>query len=371
MKKILFVIGTRPEAIKLSPLLKVFRAEPRIFDVLVCHTGQHQEMVKEVLDFFDLNADFSLKPNLEENTSLSQVFACLMNQLGPVVDDVRPDLIVVQGDTSSALAGALCGYYSQVKIAHVEAGLRTYAPYCPFPEEMNRILISRLADYHFAPTENALQNLLKESIRPDHILVSGNTSVDAVRLGLEYLRSGIGLGDVQLQLSSQLTEGRKLILVTVHRSENRGEKLEGICQAIQEIVDKCGVQVIFPVHPNPKVRLIVEASLSNYPGVILVPALPYPVFLWTLHQSDLVLTDSGGIQEEAPSLGKRVILVREETERPEAVNSRHVQVVGTQPDAIINAVSDSLAQEVEALQGFNPFGDGYASERIFAFIKGL
>lgn len=368
MKKILFIIGTRPEAIKLSPLLKVFRAAPRRFNVIACQTGQHRELVQEVLDFFELSSDISLDMAVGGNAGLSQLLGRLLEQLGPVVNQIQPDCIIVQGDTSSAFAGALCGFFAQIPVAHVEAGLRTHNPAYPFPEEMNRTLISHLADFHFAPTEGARQNLLKEGVQPNRILLTGNTGIDALRMGMEKLKEGREIEAVQ-KLKPLMTAGRRLLLVTLHRRENQGEKMAGICRAIRAIVDKWEVQVLFPVHPNPVVGVIVYAELSDYPGVILVPPLPYPAFLWAMQQSCLILTDSGGIQEEAPGIGKEVLLVREQTERPEAVDSRFVQVVGTQPNVIVEAVGGRLAQQFSKITGPNPFGDGYASERILAFLE--
>lgn len=368
MKKILFIIGTRPEAIKLSPLLKVFQQEQEYFNVLVCHTGQHRELVEEVLDFFDLIPNISLNPKFKATDGLAAAFAILLNLLSRVIDQTKPDLVVVQGDTSSAMAGALGAYYSQVKVAHVEAGLRTYDHYYPFPEEMNRGVIARLANFHFAPTEKARLNLLKENIHPCRIEVTGNTGIDALRLGLENLRKGIG-NEVIKPIKSCLDASSRLILITLHRRESHGKTLTGMCRAIKKIAEKQSIQVLFPVHPNPMVRTVVEAELSGYSGVILVPPLSYPAFLWAMQHSSLILTDSGGIQEEAPSIGKRVILLRNQTERPEAVKSGHVQVVGTQPDAIIEAVDKSLSEETELNHLDNPFGDGFASERILAFLK--
>lgn len=368
MKKILFIIGTRPEAIKLSPLIKAFRAEPHYFQAQVCLTGQHQELAKEALDFFGLFPDISLQLKRKENAGLSLLFARLIEQLHPVVDQARPGLVIVQGDTSSALAGALCGYYAQIKVAHVEAGLRTFEPYNPFPEEMNRKMITCLADFHFAPTEDARQNLLKENIPSARIMVTGNTGVDALRLGLDYLGKGAE-PEIVRKLRPQLIAGRRLILATLHRRENQGEITAGVCRAIRTIVKDQKVQVLFSIHPNPKVRETVEAELSNHPGIILAPPLSYPAFLWAMQQSTLILTDSGGIQEEAPGIGKQVILVREQTERPEAVKSRHVRVAGIHPGNILEALEDMLAQKPEISWSPNPFGDGHASERILAYLK--
>lgn len=368
MKKILFIIGTRPEAIKLSPLLKAFRAEPGLFNILACHTGQHGGLALEALEFFEQKADISLQPGQGGTRSLSGLFAGIVEQLGKVVEALRPDCVVVQGDTTSAFAGALCGFFAQIPVAHVEAGLRTNEFYYPFPEEMNRRIIGSLASFHFAPTESARQNLLREGIPYSRILVTGNTGIDALKIGLRYLEMGKGKEEWE-KLQSFLAPGRKLILVTLHRRENQGEKMAGICRAIKVIAEMGGIQILFPVHPNPAVHDVVNGELAGIKDVLLSPPLSYPSFLYAMKQCHLILTDSGGIQEEAPSIGKRVILLREQTERPEAVASRCVQVVGVEPEAIINAVVMLLSQEGTGIIETNPFGDGHASERILAFLK--
>ena len=356
MKKLLFCIGTRPEAIKLAPL--ILAAKERNHEVLVVSTGQHRSMLDPILNFFNL-ALFDDLNVMKPGQSLAELTATVLKCFHPVLTAVKPDLVFVQGDTTTAAACALAAFYEKTSVVHVEAGLRTGNPYSPFPEEMNRKLIGAIAEYHFPPTEEAKQNLLAEGITKN-VWVTGNTGVDALRI------------TSQLNLS-QKPSGKKLILVTCHRRENHGLPLEHICQAILQIVNRFPeVEVVFPVHLNPNVQSTVKQYLENHPRIKLTPPLDYPEFTRYLQQSTLLLTDSGGVQEEAPYFKKPIFVLRESTERPEGVRAGVAELVGSDTKKIVEQVSRALTDSsyYESFQkGVNPYGDGFASDKILTALS--
>ncbi len=362
-KKVLFVLGTRPEGIKLAPLYLKMR-ESDAFDVKVCSTGQHREMLDQALDFFDVEPDYKLNV-MRENQTLSGVTQAILGGLDGVLDDFQPDLVIVQGDTTTVLAGALGAFYRGIKIAHVEAGLRTWDIHTPFPEEANRVLVSRITDFHFAPTEEAKQNLLRDNVNPDNIYVSGNTVTDAILLARDIVENN---GE---SISNKFTEvnfSKKVILLTSHRRENLGEGLNDICRSVAKIAEREDVEFVFPVHLNPKVRETVYAHLAHLENVHLMEPLEYPELVWILGKSHIVMTDSGGIQEEAPSLGKPVLVMRESTERPEGVEAGTAKLVGVNYDVITDTATrlldntDGLFDQMA--HAVNPYGDGDCSKRI-------
>ncbi len=359
--KVLFVFGTRPEAIKLAPVILSMRARPDSFDVHVCVTGQHREMLDEVLSLFEISPNYDLNV-MRRDQSLSQLTARLFERLDSVVAETKPDWIIVQGDTTSTMVGSLMGFYHRIPIAHVEAGLRTEDRSSPFPEEINRRITDLVADLYFAPTPGAARNLLDEEVDPGRIHVTGNTAIDALfhAIKMEKPQSSHVLDGVP-------SDGR-MILVTVHRRENHGKPLKGICRALYEIAEtRNDIQVVFPVHPNPRVRDQVFEALDELPRIKLLPPLDYCSFAHLLSHSYLILTDSGGIQEEAPSLGKPVLVLRDKTERPEAVEAGHARVVGTDQLRIVKE-TDRLLSDPSAYREMskrsNLFGDGHACDRI-------
>ena len=355
--RLLVVMGTRPEAIKLAPLVLRARADPERFEVLVVRTSQHQEMLDQVLDYFGL----SIKADLDimrPDQNLLHITSAAVEGLYRVIGEVRPDVVVIQGDTTTTFAGALAAFYHKVPIAHVEAGLRTYDKGQPFPEEMNRCLVSSLADFHFAPTEAARDNLLKENTPSDRIWVTGNTAIDALFLALK--KAGRRPG-------APLTNGR-LLLLTAHRRENHGEPMRRICEAVLVLLNRFpDLRVVYPMHMSPRVREVVCPILKSHPRVSLVEPLGYESFVLAMNEAYLILSDSGGVQEEAPALGKPVLVLRNTTERPEAVDAGTAQLVGTDVAKIV-AASERLLTDVASYRAIararNPFGDGLASERI-------
>lgn len=370
MKKILLIFGTRPEAIKMAPLFKKFQEFKYEFETRVCVTAQHREMLDQVLDFFQIKPHYDLNL-MKSNQSLHALTATIINSLQPVLEEFNPDYVFVHGDTTTSLASALAGFYTGSKICHVEAGLRTYNKLSPFPEEINRQLVSRLSDYHFAPTYNSKNNLLKENIEEKSILVTGNTVIDALFESVEKVKSSPT--PIVDWIQSKLKDQHNVILVTGHRRENHGEGFERICSAIKAIAEKKpDVQIIYPVHLNPHVQEIVQHHLSDIDNIILIDPLSYPDFIWLMNRSKLIISDSGGIQEEAPSLGKPVLLLRETTERPEAVDAGAVILVGTDKDLIVSEVIDLLENErrYNSMNRLtNPYGDGNACNRIVEFIR--
>ncbi len=359
--KVLFVFGTRPEAIKLCPLALRLKASPA-FCVKVCATGQHREMLHQVLSVFQVVADHDLNLMMPGQT-LYQSTSRILAALESVMQQEQPDVVIVQGDTTSAFCGALAAFYEGAAVAHVEAGLRTGDPRQPFPEEMNRILVGRLTAIHFAATEWAAQNLRREGIADSNIVVTGNTVIDAVL----WVRSQLECGKLKAAPLPGLDESARLIVVTAHRRESFGAGFEHICKALARLAQKPGVQLVYPVHPNPNVQDPVNRWLRGQPGVLLVPPLDYVPFVDLMRRAYILITDSGGIQEEGPSLGKPVLVLREKTERPEAVRAGTVRLVGTHEDRIVEEAArlleDSAAYDAMALV-HNPYGDGHACERI-------
>jgi len=364
MKKILFIFGTRPEAIKLAPIIKKFQAKKDIFDIKICVTAQHREMLDQILTFFEIKSDFDLNI-MRRNQTLFKVTSDSLKALRPVLENYTPDLIIVQGDTTTAFTGALAGFYYKIPIAHIEAGLRSGNKFSPFPEEMNRILISRLTDYHFAPTEQAKNNLLSEGINENKIFVVGNTVIDALFMTLEICHRD---NEKYRSFFSWLdSDNSKIILVTGHRRENFGEPLKEICMALKEISENKHVEIVYPVHLNPNVKKVVFELLKNQKNIHLIDPLPYPYLIWLMEKSYLILTDSGGIQEEAPSLGKPVLVMRNVTERIEGIEAGTAKLVGTNKNSIVSKTVE-LIDNPEKYENIskrtNPYGDGTASERI-------
>ncbi len=365
--KVLFIFGTRPEAIKLAPLIIEFK-KYKNFITKVCVTSQHKEMLQQVIKFFDISTDYDLSI-MEHNQTLFQITSKIIQRIESVLDDFKPDIIFIQGDASSAFLSALAGFYKKIKIAHVEAGLRSYNKYAPFPEEINRVLISRIADYHFAPTVLAKKNLEKEGIRKN-VWVVGNTVIDALLLALKIVKNS---DDKYKNYFKFLDFNKKIILVTGHRRESFGEPFRQICLAIKEIAQKFkDVEIVYPVHLNPNVRKPVFEILAGLKNVHLIEPLSYPHFVWLLEKSYLVLTDSGGIQEEAPSLGKPVLVMREVTERIEGIKAGTAKLVGVKKDSIVENTVELLTNK-NLYEGMakkkNPYGDGKSAKRIVKIIS--
>lgn len=366
MRRILFIFGTRPEAIKLCPVILRLQQDPSRFDVQVCVTAQHREMLDQVLEAFQVKPDFDLDLMLPGQT-LFQSTSRILAGLEEVLTAVRPDMVLVQGDTTTTFCGALAAFYKNVAVGHVEAGLRTWDMRQPFPEEMNRVLASRLSTLHFAPTQAAAQNLLNEGIPAEAVSVTGNTGIDAVL----YVRDHLESGSLHGLHWNELDERRKLIVVTAHRRESFGAGFESICRGLARIADRDDVQIVYPVHPNPNVQDPVNRLLSSHPNVRLIEPLSYVPFVDLMRRAYLLITDSGGVQEEGPSLGKPILVMREKTERPEAVAAGTVKLVGTDADRIFSEAA-SLLDDRDLWERMkrvhNPYGDGHASERIEGII---
>ncbi len=366
MHKILLIFGTRPEAIKLCPVIRGLRENPHKFDVKVCVTAQHREMLDQVLEAFQVQPDYDLDLMLPGQT-LFQSTSRILAGLEPVLREVQPAMAIVQGDTTTTLCGALAAFYSRVPVAHVEAGLRTHDLRQPFPEEMNRVLASRLTALHFAATEKAAENLRAEGVPTGAISVTGNTGIDAVL----YVRDGLERGTLRGDAFSWVDPAKKLIVVTAHRRESFGEGFERICRALAKIADRDDVQVVYPVHPNPNVQDPVQRYLAKHPNVRLIEPLSYVPFVDLMRRAYLLITDSGGIQEEGPSLGKPILVLREKTERPEAVLAGTVKLVGTDEARIVNEAAILLGNRGayhQMSRVHNPYGDGHASSRIATLI---
>jgi len=362
LERVLFIFGTRPEAIKLCPLVLTLRSMPARFEVRVCVTAQHRAMLDQVLDVFGISPDFDLDL-MQPGQSLAALTGRVVTALEPVLHSARPDLVVVQGDTTTTMAAALAAFYQHIEVAHVEAGLRTGDPHQPFPEEMNRVLTSRIASWHFAPTRRAEQALRSEGVAADKIVVTGNTGIDAVI----WVRDQLDSGALAAPPWPWLLPEKRLILVTSHRRENFGPGFDRSMRALAALASRPDVQVVYPVHRNPNVLGPAQRLLSGKPNVVLLDALPYAPFVDLMRRAYLIVTDSGGIQEEAPSLGKPVLVLREKTERPEAVEAGTVKLVGTDEDRIVGEATRLLDDETEYKRMtavHNPYGDGHACERI-------
>ncbi len=364
--KILLIFGTRPEAIKLCPVVRGLREHPDKFDVRVCVTAQHREMLDQVLQAFEVTPDHDLDLMLPGQT-LFQSTSRILAGLEPVLREEQPAMAIVQGDTTTTLCGALAAFYARTPVAHVEAGLRTHDLSQPFPEEMNRVVAARLAALHFAATEKAAENLRAEGVPAASISVTGNTGIDAVL----YVRDGLERGALRGSDWPQLDSSKKLIVVTAHRRESFGSGFERICRALAKIADRGDVQLVYPVHPNPQVQDPVQRYLARHPHVRLIEPQSYVPFVDLMRRAYILITDSGGIQEEGPSLGKPILVLREKTERPEAVTAGTVKLVGTDEDRIVSEaahlIEDRGAYD-QMSRVHNPYGDGRASERISALI---
>lgn len=371
--KILSIFGTRPEAIKFAPVIKLLEKDSRIVSK-ICVSGQHKEMLKQVLDLFSICPDYNLKV-MAKNQSSASVVARVLNQLTPILRKEKPDMILVQGDTNTSLAGALAGYYLQISVGHIEAGLRTGDLYQPFPEEGNRVLISHLASLNFAPTKLNQKNLIKEGVPVDKIVITGNTVIDTLFLTLKKCSTRkIRYWKKHLQSAyNAAISDKRFVLVTGHRRENFGKGFEQITSAIRKIaLAHPEINIIYPVHLNPNVNKPVKKRLGKVPNIYLISPVDYEAFAYLMHYSYIILTDSGGIQEEAPSLGKPVLVMREKTERPEAVALGTVKLVGVDSNRIVCSASRLLSDAKyyqRMSRAHNPYGDGYASEKILSAIK--
>ena len=376
IKKVMLVFGTRPEAIKMAPLVKAFQAS-KDFETVVCVTAQHREMLDPVLNLFEIKPEYDLDI-MKPGQDLYDVTANILLGLKPVFEEAKPDIVLVHGDTATTLATSLAAYYQKIAVGHVEAGLRTDNVYSPWPEEGNRQVTGRLTTYHFAPTDESEANLLKENVDVDNIIVTGNTVIDALLTVVSKIESDKSL-DQSLEAfivekGYSVNKSKKLILVTGHRRENFGQGFLNICEGLKALaLEYPDVDIVYPVHLNPNVQKPVNEILSDVDNIYLIEPLDYEPFVYLMHKSHFILTDSGGIQEEAPSLGKPVLVMRDTTERPEALAAGTVKLVGTDKDKIIAEckilLDDEAAYKVMS-KSHNPYGDGKACERIVSYLKG-
>lgn len=370
MKKVLVVFGTRPEAIKMAPLVRALASDAR-FDHRVCVTAQHRQMLDQVLDLFEIDPDYDLDI-MKEGQSLNDVTVQVLLGLKPILEFFKPDIVLVHGDTTTTFAASLAAYYQRIEVGHIEAGLRTGNIYSPWPEEANRRLASVITGYHFAPTESSKHNLLHEGISPTSIVVTGNTVIDALFWVREKLKQNPSMVEALETSFRYLDHEKRLILVTGHRRESFGGGFERICEALRVVSEKHpDCQVVYPVHLNPNVQRPVRSILDGLPNVFLIDPQQYLPFCYLMSRATIILTDSGGIQEEAPSLGKPVLVLRETTERPEAVDAGTVRLVGTDVDEIVRQVDRLLADAEEygeMSRAHNPYGDGHACGRILTFL---
>ena len=383
MKKIMLVFGTRPEAIKMAPLVKEFQKYPEEFKTIVCVTGQHRDMLDEVLDIFEFFADYDLIIMIP-GQDLYDVTARVLIGMRDVLKEVQPDVVLVHGDTTTSTASALAAFYQQIPVGHVEAGLRTHNIYSPWPEEMNRVITGRIASYHFSPTPLSRQNLLDEGVKESAIIVTGNTVIDALYMVVDKIKSDKRFDEELKGILktagydiNRLLDGKKLVLITGHRREKFGDGFVSMCRAIQTLTKKYpNVDFVYPMHLNPNVRKPIHEvfgkDLSNLGNMFFIEALEYLSFVYLMEKSAIVLTDSGGIQEEAPGLGKPVLVMRDTTERPEALEAGTVKLVGTNYDKIIGEVAVLLDDEAcyeRMSKAVNPYGDGLACSRIVYTLK--
>lgn len=383
MKKIMLVFGTRPEAIKMAPLVKDFQKKPEEFQTIVCVTGQHREMLDQVLHIFDITPDYDLNI-MKQGQDLYDVTTRVLTGMRDVLREVQPDIVLVHGDTTTSTASALAAFYQQIPVGHVEAGLRTHDIYSPWPEEMNRLITGRIATYHFSPTLLSKQNLLNEGVKEEAITVTGNTVIDALYMVVNKIKGNREL-DKELKRVlkfsgydvNRLSSGKKMVLITGHRRENFGEGFISICQAIKTLAVKYPeIDFVYPMHLNPNVRKPIHKvfgeDLLGLTNMFFIEPLEYLSFVYLMEKTTIVLTDSGGIQEEAPGLGKPVLVMRDTTERPEALEAGTVKLVGTNYDKIVNEVSALLDDEIyyeKMSKAVNPYGDGNACNRILFYLR--
>jgi len=376
MKKILIVFGTRPEAIKMAPLVKAFQKHTDSFETKVCVTAQHREMLDQVLDLFEITPEYDLNI-MKPGQDLYDVTSNVLLGMKSILTDFKPDVVFVHGDTSTTFAASLAAFYQQISVAHIEAGLRTGNIYSPWPEEANRQLTTQITAYHFAPTLTSKANLLKENVKTKRIEVTGNTVIDALFLALEKIKSNKQLEiDIITHLATldyELKEDKKIILVTGHRRENHGQGFINICTALKELaLSNPDIDIVYPVHLNPNVQKPVKALLSNVKNIYLIEPLQYEQFIYMMDRSYFIITDSGGVQEEAPSLGKPVLVMRDTTERPEALDAGTVKLVGTDTELIVREAQE-LIDNIKAYElmskASNPYGDGHACQKVIQFIK--
>ena len=378
MKKVMLVFGTRPEAIKMAPLVKEFQKQPKRVETVVCVTGQHREMLDQVLKIFDIKPDYDLNI-VKQGQDLYDVTARVLTGMRDVLKEVKPDVVLVHGDTTTSTAAALAAFYQQIPVGHVEAGLRTHNIYSPWPEEMNRLLTGRLATYHFSPTPLSRNNLIKESVDDRNIIITGNTVIDALYWVVDKIKNNKELDNELEDILSKagydvnrLNNGKKLVLITGHRRENFGDGFINMCTAIKDLTVKYpDLDFVYPMHLNPNVRKPIHEvfgeNLSGLKNMFFIEPLEYLSFVYLMEKSSIVLTDSGGIQEEAPGLGKPVLVMRDTTERPEALDAGTVKLVGTDYNKIVNEVSsliDDKAAYEKMSKAVNPYGDGLACGRI-------
>ena len=378
MKKVMLVFGTRPEAIKMAPLVKEFQKQPKRVETVVCVTGQHREMLDQVLKIFDIKPDYDLNI-MKQGQDLYDVTARVLTGMRDVLKEVKPDVVLVHGDTTTSTAAALAAFYQQIPVGHVEAGLRTHNIYSPWPEEMNRLLTGRLATYHFSPTPLSRNNLIKESVDDRNIIITGNTVIDALYWVVDKIKNNKELDNELEDILSKagydvnrLNNGKKLVLITGHRRENFGDGCINMCTAIKDLTVKYpDLDFVYPMHLNPNVRKPIHEvfgeNLSGLKNMFFIEPLEYLSFVYLMEKSSIVLTDSGGIQEEAPGLGKPVLVMRDTTERPEALDAGTVKLVGTDYNKIVNEVSsliDDKAAYEKMSKAVNPYGDGLACGRI-------
>ena len=383
MKKVLLVFGTRPEAIKMAPLVKEFQKYASDFETIVCVTGQHREMLDQVLAIFDIKPNYDLNI-MKKGQDLYDVTARVLVGMRDVLTECQPDVVLVHGDTTTSTAAAIAAFYQQIPVGHVEAGLRTHNIYSPWPEEMNRQITGRIATYNFAPTPLSCENLLKEGVDDKKITVTGNTVIDALYWVVNKIKNDVVLNEELKQIlakvgydTERLVDGRKLVLITGHRRENFGDGFINMCSAIRDLKNKYPeVDFVYPMHLNPNVREALHEvfgkDLSNLGNMFFIEPLEYLSFIYLMEKATIVLTDSGGIQEEAPGLGKPVLVMRDTTERPEALSAGTVKLVGTNYDKIVNEVCTLLDNEMEyekMSKAVNPYGDGLACSRIVNYLR--
>ena len=383
MKKVLLVFGTRPEAIKIAPLVKEFQKYASDFETIVCVTGQHREMLDQVLAIFDIKPNYDLNI-MKKGQDLYDVTARVLVGMRDVLTECQPDVVLVHGDTTTSTAAAIAAFYQQIPVGHVEAGLRTHNIYSPWPEEMNRQITGRIATYNFAPTPLSCENLLKEGVDDKKITVTGNTVIDALYWVVNKIKNDVVLNEELKQIlakvgydTERLVDGRKLVLITGHRRENFGDGFINMCSAIRDLKNKYPeVDFVYPMHLNPNVREAIHEvfgkDLSNLGNMFFIEPLEYLSFIYLMEKATIVLTDSGGIQEEAPGLGKPVLVMRDTTERPEALSAGTVKLVGTNYDKIVNEVCTLLDNEMEyekMSKAVNPYGDGLACSRIVNYLR--